>query len=292
MTSRVVGMWRYPVKSMLGEQLTEGEIRAGGLAGDRAFALVDREDGKVASAKNPRKWGGLLECRAVTVGPSTAGPPTVEITLPGGSQVRSDDPDVDAVLSAAIGRDLHLASTAPDGGAFEEVWPDIDGLAPEEVIEGTNIGTEETGERVSQFPLGSMAPAGTFFDLSVLHLMTTATLARLQELAPTASFDVRRYRPNVLVETDDQPDFVENGWVGRTLDLGSSVQIRITLPTMRCVMTTLAQPDLPRDRETLRTIAANNRIDIPGLGTWACAGVYGDVDVSGTVRTGDSVAVR
>lgn len=286
MVTRVAGIWRYPVKSMLGERLTECEIGPVGVPGDRAYALVDVDDGKVASAKNPRKWRALLGCRAVFVDGSV-----VEITLGDGSRVRSDDPDVDALLSKALGRDVHLASTAPDKGAFEEVWPDIDGLAPEELIAGTNIGTDGDGERVSQFPLASMAPPGTFFDLSVLHLLTTATLARLQALAPTATFDARRYRPNLMLETDTGPGFVENDWAGRTLRLGDAAEVSVTIPTMRCIMTTLAQEDLPEDRATLRAIAANNRVEITGWGTWACAGVYGDVAAPGTVRVGDAVTL-
>jgi uncharacterized protein YcbX len=286
MSYRVVGMWRYPVKSMLGEALSECEIGPAGVLGDRAYALIDRDSGVVASAKNPRKWARLLGCQAAWVDASV-----VEITLTDGARARTDDPAVDAVLSKELGREIHLASTAPDDRAFEEVWPDIDGLAPETVIVGTNVGTEETGERVSRFPLGAAAPPGTFFDLSVLHIMTTATLAHLRELNPTADFDVRRYRPNLLVETDTRPGFVENGWVGRTLGLGDTAQVQVTMPTMRCVMTTLAQQGLPADRESLRTIASNNRIDIPGLGTWACAGVYGDVAAPGTLRLGDEVAL-
>lgn len=289
MAARVAGIWRYPVKSMLGETLTECEIGATGLVGDRAFALVDLDDGKVASAKNPRKWGALLACRAAFVDEDGS---VVDITLPDGAHVRSDDPDVDAVLSKAIGRSVHLASTAPADRAFEEVWPDIEGLAPEVIIDSTTIGTDDDGERISHLPLGMEAPPGTFFDFAVLHVLTTATLAHLQALAPTATFDVRRYRPNVLIDTDTEPGFVENDWVGRTVRMGESTRMAVTIPTMRCVMTTLAQEDLPRDRETLRTIAASNRIDLgPNWGTWACAGVYGNVAAPGTLRIGDAVEV-
>jgi len=148
MNGSVAGIWRYPVKSMLGESLSECDVGTGGLAGDRAFALIDLEDGRVASAKNPRKWDVLLSCRAAFV---AADLKVAEITLPDGARVRTDDPDVDAVLSKAIGREIRLASAAPDDRSFEEVWPDIDGLAPERVIAGTNIGTSDDGERISQF---------------------------------------------------------------------------------------------------------------------------------------------
>lgn len=286
MADHVTAIWRYPVKSMLGESLLECEVGSAGIVGDRAYALIDADDGKVASAKNPRKWAVLLECRAAIVDGTE-----VEISLPDGSIVRSDDPDVDAKLSQAIGRDVRLASTAPEGRSFEEVWPDIEGLAPEDVIASTNIGLEESGERVSELPLGLAAPPGTFFDLSPLHVLTTATLGRLRELAPTATFDPRRYRPNVLVESDAPAAFLENEWVGRTVRFGPAMRMTATMPTMRCVMTTLPQQDLPADRETLRAIAANNRIEIAGLGRWACAGVYGDVAAPGPVRVGDPVVL-
>ena len=283
MSGTVAATWRFPVKSMLGESLSECDVGPTGLVGDRAYGLIDAEDGKVASAKNPRKWGALLTCRAAFVDGDA-----VEITLPDGSTVRADDPEVDARLSRTIGRDVRLASTAPDDRAFEEVWPDIEGLAPAELIEGTTIGVQD-GEPVSALPLGLGAPPGTFFDLAVLHVLTTATLRHLQGLAPEASFVVDRYRPNVLVDTGDE-GFVENGWVGRTVTLGDA-QMTVSMPTMRCVMTTLPQPGLPRDRATLQAIAAHNRLEITGLGRWACAGVYGDVATPGTVRVGDEVAV-
>ena len=63
----VVTVWRYPVKSMMGEQLNDSSVTERGLAGDRAYALVDIETGKVVSAKNPRKWGNLFEFRAAFV---------------------------------------------------------------------------------------------------------------------------------------------------------------------------------------------------------------------------------
>jgi uncharacterized protein YcbX len=121
-------------------------------------------------------------------------------------------------------------------------------------------------------------------------VITTATLAKLTALAPAATFDVRRYRPNVLVAVDGEA-FEENDWVGHRVRFGDEAEASVTLPTMRCVMTTLAQPDLPVDRDTLRTIAANNRIEIAGLGSWACAGVYADVAQPGTIHTGDAVTV-
>jgi uncharacterized protein len=289
---RVESLWRYPVKSMQGEQLDEARITTLGVVGDRGYALIDETDGKVVSAKNPRKWGALLAFRAEYVDSPVAGEPLppVSIALPDGGVVRSDDADVDQSLSKAIGRDVKLQSIAPAVKTFEEMWPDIEGLAPQEIIDSTRIETADPDETVSDLALGLDAPAESFFDLSVLHLLTTATLAQLGELYPEGTFDVRRYRPNVLVATPGV-GFVENEWAGKVAALGADARVSMSIPTMRCVMTTLEQPDLPRDPKLLQTVARHNRLEIAGLGQWACAGVYAGVEREGTVRVGDEVAI-
>ncbi|TQM15877.1 MOSC domain-containing protein [Pseudonocardia kunmingensis] len=289
----VTALYRYPVKSMLGEPLERCRIDARGVVGDRAYALVDVETGTVASAKVPLRWAGLLDFSARCVGePEPGTPPDVEITFPDGSVHRSGDADIDDALSAAVGRRVHLTATPPAGAAFEEVWPDIDGLAPAAVIAATRVREEETGEVVSRFDLAAMASQPSFVDLAALHLLTAATLDRLRELAPGADFDVRRYRPNVVLDTDGS-GFVENGWPGRAIAFGGGATVTVSIPTMRCVMTTLAQGGgLPRDAATLRTIAKHNRVDIPELGTWACAGAYADVTTPGDLAVGDPCELR
>ncbi len=287
----VTALYRYPVKSMLGESLERCRIDERGVVGDRAYALLDVETGTVASAKVPRLWGGLLAFSARCVGePQREAAPSVEITFPDGSVHRSDDADIDAALSAAIGRDVRLIATPPDGAGFEEVWPEIEGLAPEAVIDGTRVRNEDTGERVSRFDLAAMAQHPAFFDLAVLHLLTTATLHRLRELAPGAGFDEHRYRPNIVLDAEGD-GFVENGWPGRAIAFAGGAGAAVTIPTMRCVMTTLAQGDLPRDPGTLRTIAKHNRVEITGLGTWACAGVYADVTGPGELLVGEEFEI-
>ena len=287
---RVGQVWRFPVKSMLGERLEQAEVTSAGVVGDRSWALVDTTDGKVVSAKNPRKWARTLELRASYLEEPVAGGPAqpVSIELPDGTVATSRDAGIDGVLSGFLGRDVHLESVAPQQRTMEETWPDVEGLAPETFIERTRIDTGVDGETVSDIAMAMAAPPGTFFDLSVLHLVTEATLQELTRLQPDGAFDVRRYRPNVLVEGAGA-GFVENGWVGRRVALGDQVEVQVSLPTMRCIMTTLAMEDLPRDPSLLRTIASHNRIEIGGLGTWACAGVYGDAAAAGTVAVGDEV---
>jgi uncharacterized protein YcbX len=288
----VSSLWRYPVKSMQGERLESAELTPTGVVGDRAYAVLDAATGKVASAKHPRKWAALLGCAARFVAEPRAGepPPPVRITLPGGDEVGSDDAEVDARLSAALGRPVRLVSVAPDSRILEELWPDVEGLAPAEFIQATAVAGDDPSEVVSDIAMGLAAAPGTFFDVASLHLITTATLDRLTALAPGSRFDARRYRPNVVVGTADD-GFVENAWPGRTVRLGADAEAAVDLATMRCVMTTLAQDDLPVDAATLRAIARHNRIEIPGLGHWACAGVYARVTRAGSVRTGDAVAV-
>lgn len=296
----VEGLYRFPVKSMRGEGLAEAELGPSGVVGDRAYALLDEDEGRLASAKSPRKWGGLLGFRATYVEEPRAGeaPPPVAIELPDGSVARSDDADVHALLSKALGRPVRLIASAgaeTAGLQFEEVWPEIEGLAPEEFVASTTVGREEgSGEVMSAIPAGMFAPPGTFFDLSPIHLLTTATLDALRARAPGATFDVRRYRPNVLLAPDaGEVGFVENGWVGRSVALGGDgAALSVTLPTMRCVMTTLAQEDLPRDRATLQAIAGHNRVEIAGFGTWACAGAYCGVTSAGRVRVGDAYSIE
>jgi hypothetical protein len=282
---------------MLGERLTQSPVGLRGLAGDRAYAVMDRADGRVATGKHPRKWSRLVELAAAFVDePTTEVVPPVAITFPDGQIVRSDDAKVNGALSRFLGRDVAFVKGASEGQLLEEVWPLIDGLAPPDVIAAMSGGRTENGEPVSDIPVSSMAPAGTFFDLTTLHVLTTATLRSLAALEPDADFDVRRYRPNVLVDeagsADTQPtDFPENDWVGAALHLGQSAQAHVDMPTMRCVMTTLGRDGMPDDKRTLQAIARHNRIDIAGMGRWACAGVYATITNEGLLAVGDDVTV-
>ena len=158
-----------------------------------------------------------------------------------------------------------VESTFPNPWApkAEEYWPDMEGL--------------EYRDTVTDFDL----PEGTFFDAATVHVLTTATLERLRELYPQGRFEVRRFRPNIVVElANGARDFIENAWVGHTLALGDQVRLRISGPCPRCVMTTLAQADLPKDPGILRTAAQHNQVNV---------GVYASVVQGGTVRRGDAI---
>ena len=274
----VAALWRYPVKSMRGEMLSEARISERGLEGDRAMALIDRETGKVASAKHPRLWAGLLACQAsLQRDHRCVGLPVVRITLPDGQEIVTGRDDVDRWLSDFLGRAVTLSAAPLARAETEREYPQVDGLP----VSGMFFSAE----------IGLGAPPGTFFDYAPIHLVTTSTLARLKAVAPENDFDVRRFRPNLVVATDGLEGFVENDWVGQTLAVGDSVRLRVTDPTPRCVVTTLPQPGLSRDVDVLRTVAAHNRPAIPTLGDvkWPSAGVYAIVERGGCVREGDEV---
>lgn len=283
----VSALWRFPVKSMLGEQLEAAEVTPGGIVGDRAYALVESESGKVVSAKHPKKWPNVLECGAEFVDPPAAGqaPPPVRIDLADGTSVTSDAPDADAVLSRFFGREVELSSAAQNGYTIEQYHPDLD-YDPEHRDELTDVklGAAFFDER----GLPSAVPEGSFFDLFPLSVLTTSTLDRLAELRPESTFDARRFRMNIIIDTAAS-GFVENDWVGRTLQIGDDVRLAVALPDPRCVMPSLAQPGLPRDGEVLRTLAQHNRLDIAGGGSYPCAGVYAVGQAGGTVSAGDAV---
>jgi uncharacterized protein YcbX len=251
---------------MMGEELNAVAVTERGLLGDRVYALIDRETGKVASAKQPRKWAKLFDCRAAFIEEPTHGEvPPVRITLPDGSIAGSDRRGIDDVLSKLFDREVSLETSAPKSPSLEEYWPDIEGLAYREAI------TEEA------------MPPGTFFDLAVVHVLTTGTIDMLRELYPDGRFEVRRFRPNIVVSpVDDTKGFVENAWIGGTISIGDGVRLKVTGPCPRCVMTTLPQGDLPKDPGILRTAAKHNEANV---------GVYAAVAQSGTIRRGDPVTL-
>ena len=256
----IVALWRYPVKSMLGEELNATEVAERGLIGDRAYALVDVETGAIISAKLPRKWGALFDCRAALDSPTQ-----VKITLPDGSIVLGDAADANEILSQTLGRRVELSIAPPPAPSIEMYTPDI------EDIPDANAETN-----------AAIRP-NTFFDAATVHLLTTATLNQFQSLKPTSRFETRRFRPNFVIQpADGATGFVENDWVGKTLAIGDQVRLSITEPCPRCVMTTLPQSELPKDIDILRTIVQHNQGHV---------GIYASVLQSGTIRRGDSVAI-
>jgi uncharacterized protein len=265
LVGKVNSLWRYPVKSMLGEQLETVAVTPTGLLGDRSYALWDRLTQRIASAKNPKKWAKLLELQATFVeSPQVqAAIPPVRFALPNGDRVSSDQSNIDNVLSQLLGRDVELLTAVPETPSLDQYWPDLEGAANRDTI--TQL----------------FMPAGTFFDSCPIHAVTTATLARLQHLYPEGQFAPARFRPNILIEPiSAESTFIENDWVGSQMTIGDEVCLSIDTACPRCVVTTVAQSDLPTDLNILRTTARQNN---------SIAGIRASVLRSGNIQCGDLI---
>src|SRR5438552_7580158 len=231
----VAALWRFPVKSMGGERLDHADLTRRGILGDRAFALIDRSTGKVASAKSVRLFPGLLDCRATFVSPPKADRelPPVCVALPNGKVATSGSTEVDDVLSAFFGRDVTLARAAPDDFTIDQYHPDVENADP--AGHRNTVVEQKLGSAFfAEAGLPSPVPVGAFFDVFPLSVLTTSTLAQLGEVRPQSRFDQRRFRMNVIVETE-RPGFVENDWVGHELGFGGGARLNVALLDPRCV---------------------------------------------------------
>jgi uncharacterized protein YcbX len=249
---RVAEIWRYPVKSMRGERLEGAEVGPLGVDGDRRFGVLDLDRGSILSAK---RAPGLFGC-AACYGPAG----DLRVELPDGT-TRGRGPELDAALTALLRRRVAVVS-AKDHPAAR--------------IQMAQADTTTEGES-RELP----APPGTFFDASPIHFLTTSTLARYRALYPDGDFDPRRFRANFVVDTGGAGGFVEDEWIGRDVRIGE-IELRVTKGCSRCVMTTLEQSDLARDRGILRTIARENDNSL---------GVRAFVSGPGAVTVGDDVRV-
>jgi uncharacterized protein len=304
-------LWRYPVKSMLGERITAAAVTEQGVPGDRRLALVDRETGRIASAKAPRLWRGLLRCsasidagdpryarnagnagdagdedsaaeafgaagRGGEAGGRTA---SVRIDIPGGKPLWHTDADVDERLTAYIGRTVHLSGTPEEGAALDRSVP--------EAVLAAGLDAEVDARLMR---LGWAAPAGSgFVDFAPLHLITTSTLDRIAQLSPRGTVELERYRPNLVIRTEE-PGFVENEWLGREIRIGKRLRLLVIAHTARCAVPTLEHGHLPRDTAALRILAGHNRIrPMPDSPEEPCAGVYAQVLAPGGIVEGDRV---
>ncbi len=286
---KIESLWRFPVKSFQGEKLDYVEFDSQGVVGDRAYALIDNETGKVVSAKSVKLFPKLLMCSASYLKKPQQGQelPPVQITLADGKSIDSDSKDIDQILSDFFGRDLTLARVAPEDYTIDQFHPDLENLDP---AGNRNISTEQKlgSALFKAMGVDSPLPPGSFMDVFPVSLMTTSTLNYMQELRPETNFNERRFRMNVVVKTTD-PGFVENTWVGKTLTIGNNVPLMITMPDPRCVMTTLPQNGIPKDNYVLKTLVNHNRLDIMGSGKFPCAGVYAVVGSAGLVSVNDDV---
>jgi uncharacterized protein len=279
MVGTVSRLRRYPVKSMLGEDLDAGDVTFRGLDHDRRLAVVSRRTGKVASAKYPRLWRALLTLSAAAVpAVGAVGDCSVRITLPDGGIVTSTDPDVDQVLSALLSEPVTLTATPPPGAALDRAVP--------EAVLADGVTAEVPAEIIE---IGAGAPPGTFVDFAPLHLLTTGTLDRIAGLGPRGVADAERYRPNIVIRTV-VPGFEENDWLDRYVAVGEDLILRVIARTPRCAVPTLAHGPLPRDVDALRVLARHNRLSpVTDADPEPCAGVYAEVLNPGRIHVGDEV---
>ena len=269
----VATVGRYPVKSMRGEACEVVLLTERGVIGDRTWAVLDLATGKVASAKRPKLWRGLLACAAQTIADGRG----VEVVLPDGSRRCVGDPSLDRTLSALVGRQIQLSAVPPDVAEVDRTHPEALLMAGLDAEVASDI-----------LKLGAAAPPGTFFDYAPLHLVTTATLDGLSAALSDGPLEPARYRPNIVIRTpDNSKPFPENDWVGATLRIGDQVMLRVVLQTPRCAIPTLAQGEMPPRPGALVAAVERNRVDIEGFGNQPCAGVYATILRGGAVRRGD-----
>jgi uncharacterized protein YcbX len=275
-------LWRFPFKSMAGELLPSARLGVDGIVGDRGWALRDERAGEIRGAK---KLPSLLQCSArYTSEPGTADPAHVRIELPDGVSFSSADADASARLSRFLGRDVtiwprrpvsdldHYRRGVPDNPDFDAELRAIFGRTPDEPLPDLTMFSPEILEFTS--------PLGTYFDVFPLHLLTSATLSRLSELQPNATFDRRRFRPNILIASaEGQAGSPEAEWCGRTIEIGEAA-VRCEMPTVRCSMITQAQDGLPKDPSVLRTVVRDAGQN---------AGVYASIVRPGRIAVGDEV---
>ena len=248
-------MWRHPVKSMQGERVRAGEIDERGLAGDRRWGVRDVDSGRVLSAK---REGRLLEA-AATLGPGGNGVP--EVRLPDGRCFPAGEAALDDALSEWLGREVRMVAADVAAPASFEM----------------NVSNEDETSALIDLP----CPPGTFLDGPSVHVLTTASLRAARELYPDGQWDVRRFRPTVLVEADGD-GFVEDGWIGSAVHVGGA-ELFVFAPTVRCAMPARAQPGgLERDLEIVKTVNRHHGSNL---------GVYAAVRVAGRVAEGDDVVL-
>lgn len=289
-TATVKEIWRYPVKSMGGERLTETHLAKGGVPFDRGWAVRDEADKTIRGGKY---LGALLNCSARYLMDTPASPvPKAEITLPDGRQIVTDDAKIHATLSDALGKPVTLWPR-PSREDAENHRP-----APPADLE-THLRTVfalEPGEPLpdfSAFPPDVLqelmvygSPRGTYFDAFPVNVLTEASLRFMQSQLPGSNIDVRRFRPNFLIADDAAPARpVEFEWIGREVRLGSA-RIAAVMPCPRCIMTTRAQEgphvNLPRDSAIMRTLVRETGQNLS---------IYATVSTEGRVAVADAAGV-
>ena len=275
---RVEGLWRYPVKSMAGERLSKAFVGARGIPGDRGWAVFDEGRKGITTAKRiPALRGGKARYLEEPVEGEAS--PQVEIALPDGSKLRSDD--AAGGLSAWLGKPVSLVGLDGTGQAAARLkWSDD---SAEVYREAMGLAPGEPEADFSNLPADRLAALrrGNFFDALPIHLITRASIRTLERIAPEILWDLRRFRMNILVEGDVDRDYPELSWIGKLVRVGDAV-IKVDMECPRCAMVTQAVDEVPHDPRVMRTLVRE---------THHAAGIYALVVEPGEVREGDEVQV-
>ena len=269
-------LFRYPVKSMLGERLERLEIGERGVIGDRAWALRESANGKIVSAK---KFAHMLDLRAAyEAQPREKEPAPIRINLPDGRTLHAADADASELLSAELGREVAIERM--EAGQHTRA-----GIDPGTIFGDVPIENVMPQLNAATMPDSFSLMRGTFFDSATMHVLATGTLAHMRALVGDgAQLDARRFRPNIVVDTGTEANgFVEDEWIGKTLEVGdeaAGVKIIAMEPALRCVMTTHRQEDLARDLRIIRAAAQFHKAKV---------GVFAAIGAVGIVHVGDPV---
>jgi MOSC domain-containing protein len=251
---RLVQITRYPVKSLQGESVTSAEIEPDGVRGDRRWGILDEATGKILTA---RRAPQLLFASAA-LAPDDA----PVITLPSGVTCHGLGAKTDAALTEWLGKPVRLVASVGAPAARAEYFADA---------------TDDASQAIEW-----TMPADRFVDAMPLLVLTTASLRTAAALHPDGDWQVRRFRPNLLVDVAGD-GWVEDTWCGRSTVRIGAVQLAPDQPCVRCTMVTRPQPELDEDRDIFRTLARNHG----GLfGAWTA------VNTGGTVNVGETVSVE
>lgn len=276
-------LWRYPVKSMGGEELSSSVLDLRALHADRLWAVRDLELRAVTTA---RRLPVLLGCTArfVEEPPAGVGPGNVTdviVTFPDGTEITSADRErLAARLTELTGKRVALVPLPPlhDKAAYRGVL-----ASKRDIRLQWALDDDEPLPDFSMFPIRKLAqlsiyatPIGIFADAYAVHLLTTSSLRTMATYG--GDFDVRRFRPNIVVDSP-LDGLVEQQWIGGTLRAGD-VGVRVEIPAIRCSVPMREQPGVPADPAVSRTVSQHGE---------RCFGVYADIVEAGTIRVGDSV---
>ncbi len=282
MPFQLTKIYRYPVKSMGGHTLTQTSLTGNGIPGDRCWTLRDEERG---GFKGGKRFPVLMSMQAtLKAEPSSQNPsPAAEIQLPDGSRVDTSNKQANDILSHAVGAPVSLWPLLPaeqlDHYRRRPPAPDTNREAAlREVFART---PQEPLPDLSHFPAELMtyeSPPGTYFDAFPLLVLSTSALAGMADAAPQHQMDIRRFRPNLLLDTDE-PGFPENQWAGRRGKLGKAI-IKFEMPCPRCIMTTHPCEELPKDPAIMRALVEHNQGNL---------GIYASIEQPGEIRVGDQL---